>query len=73
MREPNGSLTVIYRGAVLVLFAVLCFLGANMYHTLSSMPKEYITVERYCRDMDRMERAISDGFKDLKLLIEAKK
>lgn len=62
----NGSLVTIYRAGVIVLFALLCFLGARIYGTVEMLPKEYVTMERYKCDIERIEKTMQTGFTEIK-------
>lgn len=52
------SMNTIYRAAVIVLFAVLCYLGSNIYGKIDRIPAEYVTLERYRCDLDKIERGL---------------
>lgn len=55
-----NSLSVIYKAGVLILFTILCFLGANIYNKVDGLPKEYVTLERYRCDLEEMKKGISN-------------
>jgi len=74
----NGSLVTIYRAGMLVLFALLCFIGTRVYNTVDMLPKEYVTMERYKCDIERIEKTIMSmnssmqiGFSEIKTEIRS--
>jgi len=67
----NGGITLVYRAGVIVLFAILCFIGARIYNTIDLLPKEYVTMERYKCDIDRLDKTMQTGFSEIKAEIRS--
>jgi hypothetical protein len=68
--------TWIWRGSLMILFALLSFLGSWLFNEVSAMPKEYVNKvdqrsidERQDRKQEALEKKIDQGFKDTQQLI----
>ena len=50
----DGNQTRIWRITLLVLIGVLSFLGTRVYDRVLAMPDNYVRLERYSVDQDRV-------------------
>jgi hypothetical protein len=68
--------TWVWRGSLMILFALLSFLGSWLFNEVSAMPKEYVNKEdqrlidkRQDQEQRDLEKKIDDGFKETQRLI----
>lgn len=61
---PNGTtssqatMQILYRAAVLLLLGIAGFIGANIYGKVDQFPIQYVTLERYKCDLDKIEKGL---------------
>jgi hypothetical protein len=58
--QNTTTMAVLYKAAVLVLLAIAGFIGANIYGKVDQFPIQYVTLERYKCDLDKIEKGL-DG------------
>lgn len=56
----QSTMQVIYRAAVLVLLGIAGFIGANIYGKVDQFPIQYVTLERYKCDLDKIEKGLDN-------------
>ena len=55
----RNSMELIYRAAVIILLALAGFISANVYNKVDKMPSEFVTLERYKCDIEKIEKGLS--------------
>ena len=58
--SSQSTMQVLYKAAVLVLLAIAGFIGANIYGKVDQFPIQYVTLERYKCDLDKIEKGLDN-------------